>query len=285
MISYLDHGGARLLEECGFRLQSSSDLIQRFLGILDEEGIRSHEEASRKLCRIVAEVWDGIRRQMAAGTVLWETTVQGWILEGLRRYGLRTESPPLVAAGRNTGDPHYSPKGGPEGGAVLKAGEVLQLDLWGCLPGQGTVYADISWVGVLTGQPAEEQRRLFAAVAAARDHGLAFIAEGLAQGREIRGMEVDQRVRAFLREAGYGSGLRHRTGHAIDAQLHGYGVNLDCVEFPDPRRILEGSCFSIEPGIYLPEQGMRSEIDVYILGGKPVVSGGSGAAQTELLHF
>jgi Xaa-Pro aminopeptidase len=124
-------------------------------------------------------------------------------------------------------------------------------------------------------------QRAFAAVARARDEALRFIRESLERGEEPAGADVDRRARAVLQEAGYGACLRHRTGHAIDAQLHGYGANLDSVEFPDPRRLIEGSCFSVEPGVYLPGFGVRLEVDVLIRGGEAVVTG--GRPQAELL--
>jgi Xaa-Pro aminopeptidase len=160
---------------------------------------------------------------------------------------------------------------------------VLLLDLWAREDRAGSVYADITWVGVLAERPAAEVQRAFTAVARARDAGLSFIAGALGRGEEPAGAEVDRRVRAVLQEAGYGPYLKHRTGHAIDAQLHGYGANLDSVEFPDPRRLIAGSCFSVEPGVYLPGFGVRSEVDVLIRGGAPVVTGGT--PQAELLTW
>jgi Xaa-Pro dipeptidase len=285
VLSYLDHGTARLLSECGFDLRSSQNLIQRFLGVLDAEGIRSHEAAARHLYEIVAAVWERVREGFRRGGALRETTVQGWILEEFRRRGLATESSPVVAVGAHAADPHYEPQAGPPGtaprDAVLEAGQVLLLDLWARQDRSGSVYADITWVGVLAASPGAEAARAFAAVAGARDAGLYYIADSLRKGEAPSGAEVDRQVRGVLERAGFGAFLKHRTGHAIDAQLHGYGVNLDSVEFPDARRIIEGSCFSIEPGVYLPEFGVRSEIDVFVRGGVPVVSGGE--PQSELL--
>jgi Xaa-Pro aminopeptidase len=278
VLSYLDHGIASLLAECGFELRSSQGLIQRFLGVLDAEGIRSHEEAARHLYAIVAAVWERVRESFHRGPKLRETTVQGWILEEFRRRGLASESAPVVAAGAHAADPHYEPQAGRSGAAdrdaVLEAGQVLLLDLWAREDRAGSVYADITWVGVLAGSPRAEVAQAFAAVAGARDAGYRFIEDSLRRGDGPSGAAVDREVRGVLDQAGFGPYLKHRTGHAIDAQLHGYGANLDSVEFPDPRRLIEGSCFSIEPGVYLPNFGVRSEIDVYVRDGLPVVSGG-----------
>jgi Xaa-Pro aminopeptidase len=281
VLSYLDHGTARLLEECGFSLRSSQGLIQRFLGVLDEEGSRSHEQAAVHLYAIVAGVWQRLATELGAGRALREGEVQGWILEEFRARGLETDSPPVVAVGRNSADPHYEPPAG--GGALLDPGQVLLIDLWARDRRPGSVYADITWVGVLARGAPEEVERAFAAVARARDQGLRYLGEALGRGEEPAGADVDRRVRAVLEQAGYGPHLKHRTGHAIDAQLHGYGANLDSVEFPDSRRLIEGSCFSVEPGVYLPGFGIRLEVDVLIRGGAARVTGGE--PQRELLRL
>jgi Xaa-Pro aminopeptidase len=283
-ISHLDHGTARMLEESGFILRSASSLIQRVLGGLDSKGIESHRRAAVALWDIVAEVWQRLRKQMRSDAPLWETTVQGWIMEMFEELGLTTHSPPIVAAGRNSADPHYSPETGGAGrGAALVAGQVLQLDLWAKAKTPDSVYADISWVGVLDTRIPRKAADVFAAVAEARDLAVDYIGKSLAAGRSVSGQEVDREVRAFLEASGYGANLRHRTGHGIDQEVHGFGVNLDSVEFPDRRLLLEGSCFSVEPGVYLDEFGMRTEINVYISGSKPVVSGKK--PQHELLRF
>ncbi len=281
VLSYLDHGTAGLLEECGFVLRSSQALIQRFLGVLAPEAARSHEEAAVQLYDVVARVWDRVREELGAGRAPLEAQVQGWILEQFRARGLVTESPPVAAVGEHSADPHYEPP--PSGSAPLQRGQVLLLDLWARQDRAGSVYADITWVGVLDTRAPKPVAQAFAAVSRARDEGLRFIAEALRRGEEPAGAEVDRHVRAVLQQAGYGAWLKHRTGHAIDAQLHGYGANLDSVEFPDPRRLIEGSCFSVEPGVYLADFGLRSEVDVLIRGGVPVVTGGRPQAKLLVL--
>jgi Xaa-Pro dipeptidase len=284
VLSYLDHGTASLLAECGFQLRSSQGLIQRFLGVLDAEGIRSHEQAAAHLYAVVAAVWGRVGEAFRRGEELRETAVQGWIIEEFRRRGLVSDSAPAVAVGVHASDPHYEPEAGVEGrDAVLQSGQVLLLDIFAREDRGGSVYADITWVGVLASRPEAQVERAFAAVAQARDAGFRYIAGALRSGRAPSGAEVDREVRGVLEQAGYGAFLKHRTGHSIDAQLHGYGANLDSVEFPDSRPLIEGSCFSIEPGVYLPEFGVRSEIDVYVRAGVPVVSGGRPQAGLLLL--
>ncbi len=283
-LSFLDHGAAQLLESCGFRLCPASSLIQRVLGVLDRRAIESHCRAADKLYAVVEEVWKRLRREMRCEAPLWETTIQGWILDLFNETDLRTDSPPIVAAGVNSADPHYSPGlRSSDRGALLQSDSVLQLDLWAKERAEGSIYADISWVGILGTRIPAKVQRAFAAVVEARDRAVRLIDESLSSGRSISGQQVDSRVRAFLIDRGYGEYLKHRTGHGIDEDVHGLGVNLDSVEFPDPRLLVEGSCFSVEPGVYLSNFGVRTEIDVYIADAKAEVSGRQ--PQRELLAF
>jgi len=271
-ISFLDHGTAGVLSECGFNLTPSDNLVQRFLGLLDKRAIESHETAATKLYAIVEEIWNRIRNSMKKTPLPCEGEVQQWILELFQREGLYSDFPPLVAVGKNSGNPHYLVRGA---GDKLEAGAVLQLDIWARLKDQDSVYGDISWGGVLASCVPEEAAAVFDTLVAARELAVAFIAQAFKSKKPVSGFEVDQRVRSLITERGYGGFLLHRTGHAIDAEVHGYGVNLDSVEFPDDRLILEGSCFSIEPGIYTANFGLRTEINVYIKNSKAVISGGN----------
>lgn len=280
VISYLDHGTATFLETLGFRLVSAAALIQRTVGVLDAEGIASHCRAATHLYEIVEDTWTRVSAKLGRGVDLTEGQVQGWMVEQFRKRGLETNHPPIVACGPHAGDPHYAPAGA---GSPLIPGEVLLLDLWAREPAPESIFADITWTGVLDTRVPDPVQAAFEAVRDARDRGVAYIRECLAAGEDVEGCAVDVQVREVLTRRGYGEYLRHRTGHGIDTDDHGSGVNLDCVEFPDHRILLEGSCFSIEPGVYLPEFGIRSEIDVYIHDGEAVVSG--KAPQSRLLTF
>ncbi len=270
-ISFLDHGTARVLSDCGFNLTPSDKLVQRFLGLLDECAMESHEEAAAKLYAIVEEIWNRIRSRMKKTSLLYEGEVQQWILDLFQREGLHSDFPPLVAVGKNTANPHYLVKGD---GQKLEDGAVLQLDIWARMKNRDSVYGDISWGGVLASSVPEEVAAVFDTLVTARELAVDCITQAFKSKRPFSGFEVDQRVRSLIIERGYGEFLLHRTGHAIDAEVHGYGVNLDCVEFPDSRLILEGSCFSIEPGIYKAHFGLRTEINVYIKNSIAVISGG-----------
>jgi Xaa-Pro dipeptidase len=267
IISYLDYGMAENLKDAGITLVSSATLLQRLQSTLDEKMISSHETAANHLYEIVKIVWDRVRATFPSSS-LTEGEVQRWILNEFEERGLETDHPPVTASGVHSADPHYAPVGE---GALLEKEEVLQLDMWAKLP--GGIFADISWVGYLGEKAPPEVEAVFAALVSARDGCVELINSRLSKKCSVEGKEVDTHARGIIESRGYGRFLMHRTGHSIDTRCHGSGVNLDAVEFPDSRFLLEGSCFSIEPGIYTPTFGLRTEIDVYISAGVPVVSG------------
>jgi Xaa-Pro dipeptidase len=269
VISFLDHGTARLLERAGIGLASSEDLVVDCLGTLDAAAEASHRRAALALHGVVRDTWARLRAAFAAHQAVHEADVQEWMAGLIAGAGLESDGPVLAAAGEGSADPHYEPVGN---GRQLAPGDVVQLDLWAREPGERTVFADISWVGVLAPRPTGEQERVFAAVVAARDAAARAISAGLAAG--IAGAEADRAARDVIEGLGFASGLRHRTGHSIGTRVHGFGVNLDSVEFPDRRRLREGSCFSIEPGIYLGRFGMRTEVDAVVRAGRLAVTGG-----------
>lgn len=271
-LSLVDHGFVALLRQLAIPVVSAATLVQRVLGVLDAAARASHDRAAAALRAIVDTAWKRLAQDLRRGAEVTEGEVRDRISRGFREHGLVTEEPPLVAAGANSSDPHYQPAGA---GAVIAPDQVVQFDLWAKEPAPGAVYADISWVAYTGAALPAEPAATFAAVCAARDGAVALIRERLSQARPVTGAEVDRRARAILQQHGLLSHLRHRTGHAIDARLHGIGVNLDAVEFPDPRPLLDGSCFSIEPGVYRRGYGMRSEINAYVDGGRLVISGGA----------
>ena len=277
IISFIDHGTAENLKDLRVTLVSSATLIQRLESTLDRKMIESHEAAGRHLYEIVSVVWDRIRTSLHSGS-LTEGGVQGWIMDEFAKRGLETDHPPIVGVGAHTADPHYAPEGD---GAPLIENEVLQLDMWAKAP--GGIFADISWVGYLGDKVPPEVAEVFDTLVSARDGCVEYIGTQLSAKSPLQGRQVDARAREIIESRGYGKFLKHRTGHSIDTNCHGSGVNLDSIEFPDSRLLIEGSCFSIEPGIYTETFGLRTEIDVYIQKGKPVVSGGE--PQTEVLSL
>jgi Xaa-Pro aminopeptidase len=271
-ISWLDAGTADLLEEAGLILVSASGLVQRFKGLLDSEGIASHERAAAHLYETVSLAWEKVRqayaRKETAASAVKEADIQAFFMSEFEKRKLITDHPPIIAAGANSGNPHYEVRNSAE----FKNGDVIQFDIWAKEP--GGINADISWIGFYGSEVPSGIEKRFNDLVSAREAGFAFISDELAAKRRPSGAAVDGVVRERLISLGYENAIRHRTGHGIDTEVHGSGVNIDAVEFPDDRLLLDGSCFSLEPGIYFSEYGLRTEIDVYIQNGKPVVSGG-----------
>jgi Xaa-Pro aminopeptidase len=268
--SYLDHGTALLLQSLGASLVPAEGLVARSLGALDDEGRRSHEAAAKVLYAVVASAWARLSRELRDGRLLTEGDVQEWVSHSISSAGLVSDAPPIVGAGRHTSDPHFSVDGR---GAALELGDLVQFDIWAKEKGPGAVYADISWLGVCAPAPAPLQQSLFEAVRDAREAAVSLLQRRCADGTPVSGADVDRAAREVLVDRGFGHGIKHRTGHSIGARVHGYGVNLDSVEFPDERVLTNGACFSIEPGLYLTEMGMRTEIDCLIHDGRLIITG------------
>lgn len=268
--SFLDHGTALLLQSFGAALVPSESLVARCLGGLSAEGRRTHEAAAQVLYAAVADAWSRIRAAFAEGRRVTEGQARDGILAALEAAGMESDAPPIVGAGVHTADPHF---GVQAGGAALEQGDVVQFDLWAKMKTTGAVYADISWLGVCASAPTPEQKRLFDAVVQAREAALALLQRRLSDGAAVTGADVDGAARAALVEAGFAELIKHRTGHSIGARVHGFGVNLDSVEFPDKRTLTDGALFSIEPGLYGEDFGMRTEIDCLIHDGRAVVTG------------
>ena len=268
--SYLDHGTALLLQSLGVSLAPAEGLVSRYLGALDDEGRRSHEAAAKVLYESVASAWARLSRELREGRSITEGDVQEWVSQSISSAGLVSDAPPIVGAGRHTSDPHFSVEGR---GAALEQGDLVQFDIWAKETTPGAVYADISWLGVCAPSPAPLQQRLFEAVRDAREAAVSLLQRRLAAGTPVSGADVDRAAREVLVDRGFAQGIMHRTGHSIGARVHGYGVNLDSVEFPDDRILTEGACFSVEPGLYLQELGMRTEIDCLIHDGELSISG------------
>ena len=277
-LSLIDHGAVEMVQQFGLATTSAANLIHRVLGVLDAAGRASHQRAATAVRATLEEVWQRVAACLRGARPVTEGEVRDWIAAGFAERGLVSDELPLVAVGRNSSDPHYQPAGA---GCRIAADQVLQFDLWAKEPGRHGVYADISWVAYTGAEPPPALRDTFAAVCAARDGTAALIRERLQRGLAVTGAEVDRQARALLERQGLLAGVRHRTGHAIDTNLHGIGVNLDAIEFPDARPLLDGSCFSIEPAVYLEHYGMRSEINALVTGGELLISG--GAPQTALL--
>jgi Xaa-Pro aminopeptidase len=211
------------------------------------------------------------------GKPLTEYDLQQWIAEQFRANGLLPEAT-IVAVQPNNGNPHYEPK--PESSRPIRAGDLLLLDMWSKFERPGSVFYDITWMGYLGNRVPDTYAKIFRIVRQARDNAVELVKEAVAEGSSIHGWEVDHAARETIRKAGYAKSFVHRTGHSIGENIHGNGANMDSLETRDDRKIIPHTCFSIEPGIYLPDFGIRSEVNVYVGEREARVT---GAIQEEIL--
>ncbi len=269
-ISMMDAGTAYSLEKAGLTLVSAAALIQRFKSLLDEHALLSHQKAAVGLYEIVEEVWKTVQSAYYDKKPLYEGSLRQAMLDGMAKRDFITNHPPIAGTGKNSGNPHYDFEGK---GSLIQEGDLIQFDLWAKEKTPKAIYADISWMGFFGKKVPDDFENTFKHLIRARDETFAFIQSELDEGRIPSGAMTDAYCRKHLIDSGYEKALKHRTGHSIDTECHGFGVNIDSVEFPDSRLLLDGSCFSLEPGIYFSEYGMRTEIDVYITQGKAVISG------------
>jgi Xaa-Pro aminopeptidase len=268
-IGLVDAGTVELVRSFGKEIVSSGDLVARFEAAWTEEQIASHFAARDSIDAIIPEAFKEIGRRARSGKVT-EYDIQQWFAEAFRRENIVTEDLPIVAVNANSGNPHYEPKA--EGSSEIKPGDFVLLDVWGKKNTPGAVYYDITWTGVI-GSPSDRQVEIFNIVAGARDTGVKKVQEAYASKRRIAGWEVDQATREHITTAGYGEFFVHRTGHSIGENVHGNGANMDNLETKDEREIIPNTCFSVEPGIYLPEFGVRSEVNVLTRDGSAEVTG------------
>jgi Xaa-Pro dipeptidase len=263
-ISMVDAGTVELVRAQGCRVVSSADLVQRFEATWTPAQYRSHLDAGRIIHDVISAAFAraAARVRRPRTSPLTEYELQQWMLKQFHANGVVTDDPPIVAVGRHAGDPHYEPRAA--GSSRIRCGDLLLLDVWGRMDRRDSVYYDVTWVAYLGREVPLKFAQVFAVVSQARDGAIAFVRESIAARRPIRGWQVDRVARDIICNAGYGNYFVHRTGHSIGQQVHGAGANMDSLETHDERRILPRTCFSIEPGIYLPEFGIRSEVNVYI---------------------
>jgi Xaa-Pro dipeptidase len=264
-MSRVDAGTLELVRSYGVEVVSSANLAQRFVAQLSAEQMESHREAGRRLIAAKDALFASLADDLRAGVALDEYNVQQRFTALLQQAGLVLPDPPHVAVNANSGNPHYaatSSKHDP-----IRQGDLILFDFWARLPAAGSIIADYTWMafaGTRDAIPAR-QREIFEIVRRARDTGITFVRERLVAGQRVEGRQVDDIVRAVIANADYGRYFVHRTGHSITTVVHGDGTNNDDFETQDDRILLANTCCSIEPGIYLPEFGVRSEVDILIL--------------------
>jgi Xaa-Pro dipeptidase len=261
-IGLVDAGTVEMVRKLKKSVVTSADLVQTFEAAWTPEQLESHLEAGKIIDRVMRNAFETAAANVRDGKPLTEFELQQWILEQFRANGLVTDEPPVAAVQPNNGNPHYEPKQGAS--RPIRAGDLLLLDVWGKFVRPGSVYYDITWVGYLGERVPDAYAKVFRFVREARDRAAEFVMESMRRGRTIHGWEVDRVARDTIRKAGYAKNFVHRTGHSIGQDVHGNGANMDGLETRDDRKIVPHTCFSIEPGIYLPEFGIRSEVNVYV---------------------
>jgi Xaa-Pro aminopeptidase len=277
-IGLVDAGTVELVRKLKKKVVSSADLVQKFEAAWTPEQLASHLEAGKIVDRITQAAFARAAAAVRDGRPLLEYELQQWILEQFRASGLATDEPPIAAVQPNNGNPHYEPK--PEASRPIRAGDLLLLDIWAKCNRPGSVYYDITWIGYLGERVPDAYAKVFRIVRQARDAAVEFVHDAVARGRSIHGWEVDHAAREVIRKAGYAKYFVHRTGHSIGQEVHGNGANMDGLETRDDRKIIPHTCFSVEPGIYLPEFGIRSEVNVFVDDREARVT---GAIQGEIL--
>ena len=261
-VAHVDAGTIEWVRSLGVEVVSSAELIQVFEAKWTPAQLEMHLEAGRRVDRIRAEAFDFIKQATRAGKPLDEFGVQQFVMRRFKDTGLVTGHPPIVGVNVNAADSHYAP---PEtGSALIRRGDLVLLDLWAKLDEPDTVYYDITWMAFCGNEVPERMRQAFAVVVDARDAGIRLVQEAAASGRTLRGFEVDDAVRGHIESCGMGPCVRHRTGHSIGREVHGVGANMDNFETHDERPVIPWTCFSIEPALYLPDFGVRTEVNVFV---------------------
>ena len=284
-VSMTDAGTIELLRSMGKQIVSSADLVSQFEAVLTAEQVASHTVAQKAIDAILEEAWKKIGRSVrpAKGgdaATLTEFTMVEWLSNAMRNEGLVWENGPNVSVNANASDSHYEPTS--DNCAPIRNGDFLLIDIWGKSSKADSIYYDVTWTGVIGREPTEREQQVFTTVLDARDAAIATVESAFAANRPIRGFEADDAARAVIRQAGFGEYFTHRTGHNIAVEIHGPGAHLDNLETHDERLLLPNTCFSVEPGIYLPEFGVRSEIDMLTAPGKAWVT---GKIQRELVRI
>jgi Xaa-Pro aminopeptidase len=270
-VSRVDAGTVELVRSLGVEVASSGDLIQQFESRWNDAAIASHRAASEKLYRIKDRAFEEVTRRLRDGVPTTEFDIQQKMVGWFAGEGLVADSAPCVSAQENAGNPHYLATA--TATRAIRANELVLLDLWGKLAQPGSVYADITWIGFTGAQVPERMAKAFAAICGARDAAVVTVQEAARAGRDVRGFEADRAARQVLIDAGYQDAILHRTGHSLGENVHGNGAHLDDYETHDERRLLPGSGFTIEPGLYFKDFGVRTEINMVWTTAGPEVTG------------
>lgn len=258
--SRVDAGTVELVRSLGVDVVSSAELLQYATQRWTDAGLASHRRAVDAIGGIVLDAFAEIGDRLGVGVS--EHDIHEYIMGRFASAGLETDHGPVVAANGHASDPHFAPT--PEASVRFTKGDWVLIDLWAKEAGPDAIYADITWVAHIGASVPQERQRVFDVVTGGRDAAAEFLSERLATGENAQGWEADDVARRFIADAGYGDYFVHRLGHSLGKQVHAGGVNLDSIETHDTRSFLPGLGFTIEPGVYLPTFGVRSEIDLYV---------------------
>ena len=294
-VSMVDAGTVELVRSFGKQVVSSADLVSLFQAVLTEDQIATHFEAQRRLDAVLASGWKFIGESVRSNTPITEFDVVTFLLAAMQKAGLWTDHGPNCSAGPNSADSHYEPTA--ETSRPIRNGDFVLIDIWAKLaapsnatqPDPTAIWYDITWTAVIGRDPSPREQLIFNTVRDARDAAIAAVQRAYVQGRPIAGWQADDAARAVIRDAGFADFFTHRTGHNIEVSLHGNGAHLDNLETHDERLLLPNTCFSVEPGIYFPNDfGIRSEVNMIT---RPSTSEQAGSAvvtgplQRELLRI
>jgi Xaa-Pro dipeptidase len=270
-VSRVDAGTIELVRSTGADVVSSGDLIQQFEARWSDAAIATHRTAAEKLYRIKDKAFEEVSRRLRDKIATTEYDIQQKMVGWFTEEGLVAESAPNVSAQENAGNPHYLATAADH--RIIRENELVLLDLWGKLRQPGAVYADITWIGFTGPAIPEKMSQAFEAIRGARDAAVGAVESAAKAGREIRGFEADRAARQVLIDAGYENAILHRTGHSLGENVHGNGAHLDDYETHDERRLMPGSGFTIEPGLYFKDFGVRTEINMVWTAAGPEVTG------------
>ncbi len=270
-VSLVDAGTLELIRAAGVEIISSADLVQEFEARLTEAQFQSHIEAGKRIDQIRREAFELIDARIRAQDPLTEYDVHGFIRRRFDQSELESDHGPIVAVNANASDPHYEPS--PERAAHIQCGDVVLIDMFAKLCQPGSIFYDITWTGVCGDTIPDRVQNVFEVVRDARKKATELVTRKIAARERLAGFEVDDAARGHIENQGLGEYFFHRTGHSIATEIHGTGANMDNLESHDERQILAGSCFSVEPGVYLPEFGIRSEVNMYVGDGFAKVTG------------
>lgn len=271
-VSRVDGGTIELIRSFGVDVVSSADLVQVFEAVWTEEQLETHLYAARHMREIVDAVAREVRRRVQDNAGATEVEIQNFLLEEYERRDLIAGHPPIVAINAHSADPHYAPN--LEDNLPMRKGDFLLVDMWSKRKTPHAVYDDITWTFFIGDSVPSQHQKIFDVVRNGRDAAIRAAQQRYPTGEVLYGWQIDEEARQSIVKAGYGEYFLHRTGHNIHEEVHGNGANIDNLETQDSRRLMRGTCFSIEPGVYLKGTfGVRSEVDMYLSDKEAIVTG------------